>query len=102
MLDALRTRLRIRNFVPIVFDFEKPVSRDLTETISILAHMARFVIADITDAKSVPQELQKIVPNLPSLPVQPIILKNQYEYAMFKDFGGFLSVLPPYPYQDTA
>lgn len=102
VLDALRTRLRIRNFVPIVFDFEKPVSRDLTETISILAHMARFVIADITDAKSVPQELQKIVPNLPSLPVQPIILKNQYEYAMFKDFGGFLSVLPPYPYQDTA
>jgi hypothetical protein len=63
--------------------------------------MARFVIADITDAKSIPQELQKIVPNLPSLPIRPIIVENQYEYAMFKDFGGYLSVLPPYRYRDT-
>jgi hypothetical protein len=101
VLDALRTRLREIDFVPIVFDFEKPASRDFSETISILAHIARFVIADITDAKSIPQELQKIVPNLPSLPVRPIILENQYEYAMFKDFGGYLSVSPPYRYQNT-
>ncbi len=101
VLEALQARLRVHDFVPIIFDFEKTTSRDLTETISILAHMARFVIADITDAKSIPQELQKIVPNLPSLPVRPIILDNQYEYAMFRDFGGYLSVLPPYRYRDT-
>ena len=50
---------------------------------------------------SIPQELMKIVPNLPSLPVRPIILDGQYEYAMFKDFGGYLSVLPPWRYQDS-
>lgn len=44
--------------------------------------------------------LQKIVPNLPSLPVRPIILDSQYEYGMFKDLGGYLSVLQPYRYQD--
>ena len=49
----------------------------------------------------IPQELQKIVPALPSLPVRPVILENQYEYAMFKDFAGYLSVLPPYRYRDT-
>jgi hypothetical protein len=74
----------------------------LTETVSTLAHLARFVIADITDAKSIPQELKAIVPNLPSVPVQPIILESQYEYEMFKDFGGFLSVLPPYRYRNKA
>ena len=101
VLDALRDELRKRNYIPVLFDFEKPDSRDLTETISTLAHMARFVIADITDAKSIPQELMKIIPNLPSLPVRPIILDGQYEYAMFKDFGGYLSVLPPWRYRDS-
>jgi hypothetical protein len=101
VLDAVRTKLRSMNYVPIIFDFEKPGNRDLTETISTLAHMSCFVIADITDAKSIPQELQKIVPALPSLPVRPVILENQYEYAMFKDFAGYLSVLPPYRYRDT-
>lgn len=103
VLDALRDELRKSeyDFVPVVFDFDKPASRDLTETVSTLAHMARFVIADITDAQSIPQELQNIIPNLPSLPIQPIILDSQYVYGMFQDFGGFLSVLPPYRYQDT-
>jgi hypothetical protein len=101
ILEAIREKLRAFDYTPVLFDFEKPKSRDLTETISTLAHMARFVIADITDAKSIPQELMKIVPNLPSLPVRPIILDGQYEYAMFKDFGGYLSVLPPWRYQDS-
>lgn len=99
VLDALREELRSRNYSPVVFDFDKPSERDLTETVSTLAHLSRFVIADITDAKSIPQELQKIIPSLPSLPIQPIILDSQHEYAMFKDFGAYRSVLPPHRYQ---
>ena len=41
VLDAIRESLRQRNYLPILFDFEKPASRDLTETISTLAHIAR-------------------------------------------------------------
>jgi len=100
ILDALRAELRKRNFIPIVFDFEKPANRDLTETVSTLAHLSKFVIADITEAKSIPQELKAIIPNIPSLPIQPIILEGEYEYSMFIDFAGYLSFLPPFKYQN--
>jgi hypothetical protein len=83
VLEALREELRQRKYVPILFDFEKPRSRDTDETITLLARMARFVVADITDAKSVLQELRAIVPDLPSVPVQPIILAQQEEPGMF-------------------
>jgi uncharacterized protein YjbI with pentapeptide repeats len=99
ILDALRDKLRAYNYVSIIFDFEKPSSRNLTETVSTLAHMARFIIADITDAKSIPQELERIVPDNPSLPVRPLILSSQYEYAMFKDFLDYPWVLTPYRYE---
>lgn len=101
VLDSLKEKLRTENLVPIIFDFEGPEARNLTETVVILAALASFVIADITDARSIPQELHAIVPALPSLPVQPIIFGEQYEYGMFKDFAGYLSVLPPFRYEDT-
>src|SRR5262249_16302877 len=79
----LREHLRKRNYLPILFDFEKPRSRDTDETITLLARMARFIVADITDAKALLQELRAIVPDLPSVPVQPIILATQEEPGMF-------------------
>jgi len=53
VLDALREELRKRDYLPILFDFDVPARRDITETMSLLARMARFVVADITDAKSI-------------------------------------------------
>jgi hypothetical protein len=72
-LDALRDALRAEDFAAIIFDFEPPRTPDLSETIGLLAHMARFVVAEFSDAKSLPQELQNIVPDLPSVPVIPLI-----------------------------
>jgi hypothetical protein len=98
VLDALREALRTRDRLPIVFDFTLPRSRTTLETVSTLAHMARFVIADLTDAKSVLQELQAIVPNTPSVPVQPILLASQEEPGMFDFLRRFPWVLEPYRY----
>ncbi len=102
VLDVLQDALRSHGYLPILFDFEKPASRDITETISTLAHLARFVIADITDAKSIPQALMTIVPNLPSVAVQPLILNSQHEYGIFEHFTRFLWVLPVYRYKDEV
>lgn len=100
VLDALRNEIRRRNYLPVLFDFDKPSNRDLTETISILAHLSRFIIADITSPRSIPQELQAIVPNLPSVPIQPILLSSQSQYGMFEHFTRFPWVLPIQRYVD--
>src|SRR5262249_25900355 len=100
VLDALKEGLRRFDLVPMVFDWDKPTRRDLTETVQLLANMSRFVVADVTDAKSIPQELSHIVPFLPSVPVCPIILTSQLEYSMFEHWRGYSTMLPVVEYYD--
>ncbi len=95
VLDAIRDELRRRNYLPILFDFEKPASRDLTETISTLAHMARFIIADRTEPSSLPKELEAIVPTL-AVPVPPVMEGMARPYAMFPDYWKYSWVLKVY------
>ena len=101
VLDALREELRKRGYLPVLFDFEKPASKDLTGTIQTLANMARFVIADLTDPSSVPHELAILVPTT-RVPVQPVLLEGQREYAMFVDLRIYPWVLEPYSYASSA
>jgi len=100
ILDAIRTELRGKGFIALVFDFEGPARRDITETVSLLAHLSRFVVADITDAKSIPQELQAVVPNLPSVVFLPILQTDMKEYAMYEHFRRYEWVLPIFYYDN--
>jgi len=98
VLDALREELRKHNYLPILFDFDVPATRDITETVSLLARMARFIIADLTDPSSIPKELDAIVPGL-AVPVQPLLEGASRPYAMFKDYWKYEWVLPVYRYE---
>ena len=84
--------------MPILFDFDKPASKDLTGTVTTLANMARFIIADGTDPKSLPHELATILTTT-IVPVKPILLNSEREYAMFIDLQRRYDwVLPTHRY----
>jgi len=81
VLDAVRDHLRARNYVPVLFDFDRPTHLDEVETVTLLARMARFIIADLTEPHCVPDELRAIVPDV-EVPVIPIIERDT-PYATF-------------------
>jgi uncharacterized protein YjbI with pentapeptide repeats len=102
VLDRLKSLLRERAYLPVIFDFQAPTSRDLQETISTLAHLARFIIADISDPRSIPQELVSIVPTLPSVPVKPLIRRGEEPWGMYRSIARYPWVLGLLEYSDVA
>ena len=84
VLERLRDELRKRGYLPIVFNFDKPETKDFTETVRLLAGLSKFVIADITNPKSAPLELQATVPEI-MVPFRPIIEEGEKPFAMLQD-----------------
>ncbi|MGL1932247.1 MAG: pentapeptide repeat-containing protein [Desulfotalea sp.] len=100
ILDQIKNEIQTYGYLPVIFDFNGPENRDVTETIITLASMAKFVIADISSPKSIPQELSHIIPHFPSIPVQPIIELSQREYGMFGHFERYPWVLDKIIYSE--
>lgn len=88
--------------VPMVFDFDAPNSRDLTETVTLWARLCSFIVADLTDPASVPHELASIVPFLPSVPVFPIIKSPQRPFSMLEHWQRFPWVHSPMEFADRS
>lgn len=99
VLDALRIEIRRHNLTPVLFDFDMPADRDITETVTLLARMARFIIADLSDPASIPMELQAIAPDV-AVPIRSIIHTGQEPFSMFRTLAKYHWVLPPYQYDD--
>src|SRR4051794_20282091 len=57
VLEMLREELRKHNRTPIVFDFKPAASKNITDTVKLLAQMARYIIIDLSDPNSAPYEL---------------------------------------------
>jgi len=99
VLEAIRDELRNYDYITILFDFDKPINRDTQETLTTLARLSKFIIADITSPKSIPQELISIVETLPSVPVQPLLVKGKKRWGMYDHIKRYISVLPLQYYQ---
>ena len=99
VLDAIREKLHSYDYVPVLFDFCKPNSRDFIETVSTLA---RFVIADVTESKLIIEEIPHIVRNL-AVPVKPLLLKGSGDppLTLYNLRINHRSLLETYIYENT-
>jgi hypothetical protein len=101
VLDGLREKLREYDLLPMVFDFDRPTDKDYTETVQTLAGMSMFVIADVTNPKSTPLELEATVKQfkIPYLPIIDISVDPR-PFAMLVDLQkSFHWVLPTLGYK---
>jgi hypothetical protein len=86
VLDALREELRKRDRTPIVFDFDPPESKNITDTVKLLAQLARYIVVDLSDPNSAPYELGVIsMLGLDSTPIVPLIASGQRPFPMLDD-----------------
>jgi hypothetical protein len=101
ILDAVADKLRQLKLLPIIFDFAPLPNRDYTETIKILAGLSNFVIADITQPKSIPQEAQAIIPDF-KIPFFFVIQDGERAWSMSADFLNQHWVFGPFSYADKV
>lgn len=91
-LEGIKKELRLLDFIPMLYNFEKPSLRNHMETVSTIAHLSNFIVAELTNPKSIPNELRSLIPNLISVPVIPLIRDKQKPFGMFEDFKGYRNV----------
>ena len=101
VLDAIADALRESGFLPIIFDFDGPASKDTTGTVETLTRLAGFVIADLTDPSSVPHELATTVPFLRTTPVVLLRKVGASGYSMVADLQAYPWVLGIHPYESV-
>jgi uncharacterized protein YjbI with pentapeptide repeats len=91
VLDDVRSHLRRLGYSAVMFDTETPRSRDLSEAVSVLARLSRFVLVDLTEPRSAPYELQQFVATSQT-PVLAVT-RGEAPFSMFTDLEKYPWVL---------
>lgn len=77
VLEAIQESLRRNRYIPVLFDTRTSMSGQLLETVTELAHLARFTIVELTDTNAI---LAEILPHLlrhTTVPVKPVQLEGR-------------------------
>ncbi|QNU66929.1 pentapeptide repeat-containing protein [Ruminiclostridium herbifermentans] len=100
ILDAIRDELRKHDYLPVMFDFDKPATRNTQETVLTLASMSKFVVVDMTEPICSPFEIGTIVRELRHVPIQPLLLNGEIPWGMWDSIEGLPWVSNISYYQD--
>jgi len=76
VLENIKSELRNRGFIPMIFDFDKPNSMDYIEPVITISQLSKFIIADFTEPKIVLEEVP-IILNACVVPIIPIISEKE-------------------------
>jgi hypothetical protein len=101
VLDAIAAELRTMDLVPIIFDFKPSEDQDIIETVKTLASLSKFIIADVTAARVIADELRSFVPDF-AVPVVPVFQPSKKEpkpYASLYTLRKYPWVLEPVLYK---
>ncbi|HEV7243250.1 MAG TPA: pentapeptide repeat-containing protein [Thermoanaerobaculia bacterium] len=100
VLKALQFEIARHGLAPVIFDFPPPEHRDLIETVALIAGFSRFVIADLTRARSTPLESLLIAQQV-MLPFASVIHEKEEPFSMFATLRSKYDwLLPTRTYRD--
>jgi uncharacterized protein YjbI with pentapeptide repeats len=102
LLEEIRDALRQHDYLPMSVELEKSTTPELKESISTVAGMVKFIIADFTDAPHIPQELLKILQGISEVPVQPLVQVDTTHLAISDDLHEYPWMLPTYQYPSLS
>jgi uncharacterized protein YjbI with pentapeptide repeats len=82
VLQTLKSALRARGFVPMLFTFGPEERKSRLDTVETLALLSCFVVADITDPRAVIGELARIEKHMARVPVEIVIKESETPDSM--------------------
>jgi uncharacterized protein YjbI with pentapeptide repeats len=100
LLEALREALRRRNYRPVSLDPGKASGRELSEHLLPLGRIARFIIADFTEAGGLASVVERMLSAQSSVPLQPLQQMTGGEIVLSNSLKSCAGVLPPYFYRN--
>ena len=99
LLNDIQEALRDRAYLPLFFDGEMTDGFDLTETLFLLARLARFILIDLTDAPNISRYLEQVAPKLFTVPIQPLLSQAGRADSVIQVYQErFPWILPTYSY----